>query len=127
MMSYIKIIILLFTIIATCSNAFVSKSKSVVSKNVRLSSINGRVGNISSSRHSHSVAYRISKPTLSTSLSSQLSMATATPTAPAPTKKKEKEEEVETEKAKDRGWLVRLFNDVSLVIYILFIIHYYYY
>ena len=29
MMSYIKIIILLFTIIATCSNAFVSKSKSV--------------------------------------------------------------------------------------------------
>lgn len=114
-MSYIKIIILLFTIIATCSNAFVSKSKSVVSKNV-ISSING-VG-IISSRHSHSVAYRISKPTLSTSLSSQLSMATATPTAPAPTKKKEKEEEVETEKAKDRGWLVRLFNDVSYYIYI---------
>ena len=126
MMSYIKIIILLFTIIATISttNAFVSKS--VVSKKA-ISSINGGVGNISSSRYSHSIAYRISKPTLSSSLvcNTQLSMATATPTAPAPTKKKEKEEEVETEKAKDRGWLVRLFNDVSLVH--IYIIHYYYY
>ena len=45
-------------------------------------------------------------------------MATATPTAPAPTKKREKkvssDSVTDDEKAKDRGWLVRLYNDVSI-------------
>jgi len=46
-------------------------------------------------------------------------MATATPTAPAPVKKREKkvsyDNVTDDEKAKDRGWLVRLYNDVSTV------------
>ena len=50
---------------------------------------------------------------------SQLYMATATPTAPAPVKKREKkvsyDNVTDDEKAKDRGWLVRLYNDVSTV------------
>lgn len=49
---------------------------------------------------------------------SQSYMATATPTAPAPVKKREKEVSYDNvtddEKAKDRGWLVRLYNDVSI-------------
>ena len=52
-----------------------------------------------------------------TTLNSQLYMATATPTAPAPVKKREKkvsyDNVTDDEKAKDRGWLVRLYNDVS--------------
>ena len=50
---------------------------------------------------------------------SQLYMATATPAAPAPVKKREKkvskEGATDDEKAKDRGWLVRLYNDVSII------------
>jgi len=51
-----------------------------------------------------------------TTSNSQLYMATATPTAPAPVKKREKKvssDVTDDEKAKDRGWLVRLYNDVS--------------
>jgi len=53
-----------------------------------------------------------------TTSNSQLYMATATPTAPAPVKKREKkvssDNMTDDEKAKDRGWLVRLYNDVSI-------------
>ena len=56
---------------------------------------------------------------IATTSNSQLYMATATPTAPAPVKKREKkvskEGATDDEKAKDRGWLVRLYNDVSTV------------
>ena len=52
-----------------------------------------------------------------TTSNSQLYMATATPTAPTPVKKREKkvskEGATDDEKAKDPGWLVRLYNDVS--------------
>ena len=114
-MSYIKLFISLVAIAIqlAATNAFVS-----VSKNVN-SIINGG--------SSHSVAYRSnSPPQLLSPVCNQLLVvsntqrsATATPTAPAPTKKKEKkvtsDSDNETEKAKDRGWLVRLFNDVSYI------------
>ena len=59
-----------------------------------------------------------------TTSNSQLYMATATPTVPAPVKKREKkvsyDNVTDDEKAKDRGWLVRLYNDVSyLYLYVL--------
>lgn len=66
------------------------------------------------SNGSHSTAYRSVQQGLSPTLSTttQLKMAVA---APAPAKKKEKkvvdESDNQSEQEKDRGWLVRLYND----------------
>lgn len=45
-------------------------------------------------------------------------MAVATPAAPVKEKVKKvtNESDNESEKAKDRGWLVRLYNDVSIIL-----------